>query len=310
MSDQPGPVACFSYLAAASLWQVQRFPTANHGAAVHAIEESIAADGPMVAATLGALGRPSLLVANDIGDDHSGEQVRRWLKRYQVGTTADVASGISTPQIVVVGDSHHTRTIFPYLPGVAEALEVVDLAPLASAAFAYIDGYSLIATAAARAIQAARAANLPLLLNLGGEQVSSDILAALHGYPRLILQTNITETSLDAAVRLAGYMQADMNPEWAIITAEDAGAAAVSRRERLGVPAFRVDVRHTHCAGAAFSGGLLYGLLEGLPMEEALTLACASGALRCARAHHEPLPSLDELRRLVRSRQDGAVPAA
>jgi sugar/nucleoside kinase (ribokinase family) len=27
--------------------------------------------------------------------------------------------------------------------------------------------------------------------------------------------------------------------------------------------AFRLEVHHTHCAGAAFSGGLLYGLFQG-----------------------------------------------
>jgi sugar/nucleoside kinase (ribokinase family) len=76
------------------------------------------------------------------------------------------------------------------------------------------------------------------------------------------------------------------------------------------VPAFRAHVRHTHCAGAAFSGGLLYGLLHGWPMTDTLTLASASGALRCERAHDQPMPSLAELRAFMSTRDRLPVPAA
>jgi sugar/nucleoside kinase (ribokinase family) len=85
---------------------------------------------------------------------------------------------------------------------------------------------------------------------------------------------------------------------------------ALSRTQQLTVPAFRVTVRHTHCAGAAFSGGLLYGLLQHWPMGEILVLACASGALRCERAHKEPMPALAELRAFVDSRERIGIPAA
>lgn len=310
MPDPGGLVVCFSYLAAANLWQVGRFPAANRGAEVRAIEESIAADGPMVAAVLTALGQPSLLLANNVGNDVSGIQVRNWLERYGVATTAETEADIPTPQIVVVGDSHHTRTLFPYLPGVADQLARVDLAPFASAAFAYVDCYALIQRSAVRAIHSTRSADVPLLLNLGGDQVSSDILTALRGYPRLILQTNITDASLETAARLAKYMQADVKPEWAVITAGAAGAAAASARDLVRAPAFRADVRHTHCAGAAFSGGLVYGLLRGWPMQDSLDLASASGALRCERAHHEHLPSLDQLARFMYARERSPTPAA
>lgn len=67
-----GPVVCFSYLAAAELWRVPHFPTANHGTEVLDIERSIAADAPMAAAVISALGVPTLLLANDIGDDADG----------------------------------------------------------------------------------------------------------------------------------------------------------------------------------------------------------------------------------------------
>ncbi|WP_228818508.1 carbohydrate kinase family protein [Nocardia transvalensis] len=76
------------------------------------------------------------------------------------------------------------------------------------------------------------------------------------------------------------------------------GGSALSkevRSEEVFVPAFEVEVRHTHCAGAAFSGGLLYGLRAGSLMQRSMVLGSASGALRCARHHSAPLPTRSEL---------------
>lgn len=98
------------YLAAASLWKVAQFPAANRGAEVETIEDSIAADGPMVAAVLAALGQPSLLMANGVGDDPPGHHVRNWLQQHRVQTTTDIKAVSTTPRIVVVGDNHDTRT--------------------------------------------------------------------------------------------------------------------------------------------------------------------------------------------------------
>jgi sugar/nucleoside kinase (ribokinase family) len=304
-----GPVVCFSYLAAASLWQVGHFPRPNHGAEVQAIEDSCAADGPMVAAALTALGEPALLLANTIGDDANGVKVHRWLLRHRVRSTTTIEDHVRTPQIVIVGDSNQTRTLFPYLSGVADELERVDLTPLASASFAYIDGYDMIAKAASLAIRAAKDAAVPLLLNLGGD-TPAEVFDALRGYPRLIVQTSVAEGGTAEAERHAGQLQDATGAEWAIITAGPAGAIAASRRECLSISAFQAESRHTHCAGAAFSGGLIYGLLHDWPMRDCLELASASGALRCERAQHEPLPSLGELRAFIESRQRVTTPAA
>src|SRR5580658_1430413 len=164
MSQMPGLVVCFSYLAAAELWQVPRFPSANHGAEVLSVERSIAADAPMAAAVLAALDMPALLLANEIGNDQKGSQVRAWLQRYRVDSTTRVTTNTTTPQIVVVADNDGTRTWFPHLPGVSTALVAVELSPLSSASFAYVDCYQLIEAAAVRVVQAARSADIPLLV--------------------------------------------------------------------------------------------------------------------------------------------------
>lgn len=124
------------------------------------------------------------------------------------------------------------------------------------------------------------------------------------------MQTSITDESLGTAARLATSLQADMQCEWAVITAGKAGAAVADKRGVLSVPAFRAQVRHTHYADAAFSGGLLYGLLHYWPMQDCLDLAAASGALRCERAQHESMATLDELRAFMQSRRGQSASAA
>jgi sugar/nucleoside kinase (ribokinase family) len=310
MSAQFNPVVCVSYLAHAALWKVAHFPLANHGAEVLSIEHSIAADAPMAAAVLAALDVPTVLLANDVGDDTSGAEVHGWLQHHGVMTTANVRAGTATPQIVVVADDHGTRTWFPYLPGVVDALGALDLSPIKRASFVYIDCYQLIEAPAVRAVQAARTAGVPLLLNLGGSPLSDAIAAAVRSHPRLVVQTNVDDAAHKEAPQLAAELRAVTGAEWAVVTAGVFGTVAVSQARCVVVPAFRANVRHTHCAGAAFSGGLLYGLLHDWPMTDSLSLSCASGALRCERAHHEPMPSLGELRACIGSRERITVPAA
>jgi sugar/nucleoside kinase (ribokinase family) len=298
-----GPVVCFSYLATAELWKVPCFPLANHGAEVLHIESSIAADGPMAAAVLSVLNVPTLLLSNNMGNDPAGSNVHTWLQRYGVNTTASVTSSRVTPQIVVVADDHGTRTWFPYLPGVAEDLTAVDLSPLVGASFAYIDCYQLIEAAAVRAIQVGRMTDVPLLLNLGGSPLSPLVATTVYGYPRLVVQTNVDDAAAATALHTATSILRATDAAWVVVTSGAAGALALSEHEQVASPAFQVAVRHTHCAGAAFSGGLLYGLLHDWPMDKALELACASGTMRCERGHHEPMPTFDELQTVIGSRQ-------
>jgi sugar/nucleoside kinase (ribokinase family) len=212
-------VVCFSYLAAAELWQVPRFPLANYGAEVVSVERSIAADAPMAAAVLAALDMPTLLLANETGNDQEGSQVLAWLQRYGVNSTSKVTADTGTPRIIVVADDDGTRTWFPHLSGVSAALAAVDLSPLISAAFAYVDCYQLIEPAAVRVIAAARSAEVPLLVNLGGSLLSSPAIAAVRGCRRLIMQTNVDDAANSDAPRVAYAILAATGADWAVITA-------------------------------------------------------------------------------------------
>ncbi|WP_282777480.1 carbohydrate kinase family protein [Nocardia sp. CC201C] len=301
-----GSVVCISYLALAELWRVPLFPAANHGAAVTDVEQSTAADAPMAAAVLSALNVPTLLITNPIGDDEDGRTVHRWLRQRGVKTNVPPTPDVVTPWIVVVADDQHTRTWFAHLPGVAARLATADLAPVANASFVYLDAYELIEEAAVRAIRAAKAVQVPLLLNLGGSPLSDRIRSAVAGHGQLLVQTNVNDDEHRDAPALASALLAQTGASWVVVTAGAFGAVAVSRTKEIARPAFPVKVRHTHSAGAAFSGGLLYGLRSGWSVERSMVLGSASGALRCARHHGAPLPTLAELESFAAQRQPAA----
>jgi sugar/nucleoside kinase (ribokinase family) len=159
------------------------------------------------------------------------------------------------------------------------------------------------------AIRAAKAAGVPLLLNLGGDS-PAEVFDAIRGYPRLIVQTSVSEANVPGSQRLAGHLLGATGAEWAVVTAGSAGAVAAGKDQCLTSPAFRADVVHTHCAGAAFSGGLLYEPFQGCAMRDCLDLAVASGALRCERGHGEPMQGPGGLRAFMQVRERAPVPAA
>ncbi|WP_433578557.1 carbohydrate kinase family protein [Nocardia brasiliensis] len=292
-------MVCVSYLALAELWTVPRFPVANGGAEIRSIEWSVAADGPMTAAVLASLGVPSLLISNDIGDDQRGHTVQRWLTERHVQRACAIRPEVVTPRIVVVADEKDTRTWFAHLPEVAAGLAAADLSAVAGASFVYLDAYELLEEAAVRVIATARTASVPLLINLGGSPLSTAVQSAVAGYEKLLIQTNVDDDAHTDTPAVAKSLLKQLKAAWAVVTAGAHGAVAVSGVEEVSVPAFPVAVRHTHCAGAAFSGGLLYGLRAGWPMRRSMVTASASGALRCARHHGAPLPSLAELTKIT-----------
>ncbi|MBF6546964.1 carbohydrate kinase family protein [Nocardia brasiliensis] len=247
-----GPVVCISYLAAAELWSVPQFPAANHGATVQSIEHSVAADGPMTAAVLTALDVPTQLIANDFGHNAEGRLVQRWLDKHRVATRAAASTDTATPWIVVIGDGHQTRTWFAHLSGVADQLRTLDLSVVSTASFVYVDAYELIEPAALRAIGAAQAVDVPVLVNLGGSPLSQAMRSAAAGHSNLILQTNADDADHLDTPHIAESLRSRTGARWVIVTVGARGAVAVSRTKQIAVSAFPVQVRHTHCAGAAF----------------------------------------------------------
>lgn len=102
------------------------------------------------------------------------------------------------------------------------------------------------------------------------------------------------EQALRAAERLRGARST------VIVTLGDKGAVWAGPEGSGEVEAYEVEVVDTTACGDSFVGTLIWALSENMPLEQAMKLANAAGALTATRAGAQPsLPDLNELRRFA-----------
>lgn len=276
-------LACFGYLAYAQVFRITAYPAANSGAQVTQIIPSLAGDAPIAALTARQLGTHVSLVSNPVSLDPAGLAVLHTLDAIGVAHQAvPVAmSGPGTPQLTIVTDEAGTRTWFAWLGTAIDYLDDTDPTPLTTARLAYIDCYRIIDLAAAAAITSSRA---PLLLNLGGDPLSDVVASAARNRHVAFVQTNLDESQADQAESLAADLHERIAADAVVITLGKLGALARTATGAAAASAPRRSIRHTHGAGAAFSGGLAHAHLSGAGLSEALSVACAVATAYCAAA--------------------------
>lgn len=275
----PPDLACFGYLALAQVNIVAAYPPVNTGAVVYEIVPSLAGDAPLAASTARRLGSSVVLVSNRVGLDRAGQIVLDLLDTaYVTHGVSPATTGSGTPQLIVISDDEGNRTWFAWLGDAVSQLAAVDLSPLSMARLAYLDCYRVLDGLAAAAIAACRA---PLLLNLGGDPLTAETAAAASDRHIAYVQTNLDEHDADRAEHLAADLFARLNPDAAVVTLGRLGALGYTAAGAFHVQAPHVPVRHTHGAGAAFSGGLAHAHLTGATVRQAVHAGCVAGTRHC-----------------------------
>jgi sugar/nucleoside kinase (ribokinase family) len=280
-------LACFGYLAYAQVFGVAAYPAANSGAQVTQIIPSLAGDAPIAALTARQLGLHVSLISNPVSLDPAGLAVLHTLDTIGVAHQAvPVAmAGLGTPQLTIITDDAGTRTWFAWLGIAIDQLNSADPTPLVTARLAHVDCYRVIDPASAAAISACRA---PLLLNLGGDPLSEAVAAAASDRHVAFVQTNLDEADADEAETLAAQLHERIAADAVVITLGRFGAFARTATGTIRASAPSTAIRHTHGAGAAFSGGLAHAHLRGAGLAEALQAACTVATAHCAAANHIP----------------------
>lgn len=276
-------IVCFSYLAAVKTLNVDHFPPLDYGVEIERSSNSVAGDGPLVAAGFAANGWIASLTCNDPGSDSSGaslrEQVRRW------GVSLRTGSELMTcPQNFVVCDRLGNRTWFS---GLGEAVATLpDLAlPAPSAVdFVYIDCYEVIGMASvAAAIAALDATAAQVCINLGGSPPSAELVDALRTRRRpQVLQTSSASQDRSEALDLAHQLAPKLGASHTVVTAGAGGVVAISAVEVVESAAFEIEDPSTPGAGAAFSVGFLLGLDSGSGLSECCDIAQVFSANWCS----------------------------
>jgi sugar/nucleoside kinase (ribokinase family) len=90
-------------------------------------------------------------------------------------------------------------------------------------------------------------------------------------------------------------------PQVVIIKRGEHGSMLCSRTVEINLPAYRVEVRDTTCAGDSFVAGFLFGLSQNKHVAEAMRLGNAAGALCTTRLSHHGVTSLADLDVLIKT---------
>ncbi len=99
--------------------------------------------------------------------------------------------------------------------------------------------------------------------------------------------------------REAGRTLLGYGPKAVAIKRGEHGAMLVTKDEVVNYPAYHVKVVDTTCAGDAFAAGFLLGVSLGQPLDEAVRLGNAAGALCTTQLSHRGVTSRDAVRRLM-----------
>jgi fructokinase len=258
-----------------------------------------------VAVGLARLGVETAFVSK-VGADEFGEFLRATLEREGVDTsglitTKQAPTGLAFVSLAKDGE----RTFAFYRDPCADTLlapEDLRERPWRGAQVFHYGSISLIAEPSRSATLAAIARaeergmliscdpNLRLPLWRSAQEARAGMKLALR-YPHIV---KISEEEVD-------FLGSVPRAPLVVVTRGARGGTVIEAGRRLfDFPAFRVKAIDSTGAGDAFTAGLLYGMLRGLPLPETIRVAAACGALVTLRRGAIPaMPGIAAIRRIL-----------
>jgi sugar/nucleoside kinase (ribokinase family) len=240
---------------------------------------------------LAAWGVPTRLSGNAVGRDEYGDRVWGWLSAYGVLdlTCLDRRDDIRTPtgRSVIFPDGHRYLLCFDFV-GAPMRLPAPDL--LAGVKIAAVNFYAM--NPEPSSAELAR-----LAARMGVAVVATDVIDP--GHEMLGIASVVINSAAATRDQVPG---ADVNQHarrlheicgrTIIVTDSDREVYAISPDGRAcsAVPP-RVGVVDTTGAGDAFRAGVIYGMLQGWPLERTIGWAAATGSLQVQRSGPQDQPA-------------------
>jgi 5-dehydro-2-deoxygluconokinase len=268
--------------------------------------------------------RSALLTA--VGDDQVGDFVTAFLEREQVETRfIPRKPGRRTSAVILTIQPPDKFPLTFYRDNCADrALTIDDVAraPVAESRVVFVTGTGLNHAPAREATLAAaataRSAGVPVVVDIDYRPDQWDAAPLFAAQMQALLQSATlavgTEEELaaasgseDVAQGAAAVLASGIE---ALIIKRGARGATVFRRDRppADVAPFPIEVLNVLGAGDAFASGFLYGYLQGWPLERAVRIGNACGAIVVTRhGCANFMPTLDEVSAFVENRGEPAL---
>jgi sugar/nucleoside kinase (ribokinase family) len=261
-----------------------------------------AANTAAVLAKLGAESRLAALIGRDtLGDAALADQVRVGVKVEAVIRDPD----LPTSTAIVLVDSAGQRSFF-YRPGTLEKMSNrhVPDSVVKGARLVHVGGaMKMLDFDLAELMGRAKSFGCLTSLDTDWDIYGNWMRKLESAMPKIdYLITNEEEAAMlagredpaDSGRALLAY-----GPKAVAIKRGERGAMLVTKEGVAEFPAYRVTVKDTTCAGDAFAAGFLFGVSRGEPLDDAVRLGNAAGALCATQISHRGVTSLEAVRRLI-----------
>lgn len=267
-----------------------RVPERGENILAHRLQIGPGGKGANAAVAVARMGVESILIGR-IGDDNFGSEELAALRAE--GVNADfvgIDPEVQTGTAVVMVDDEGENTILVII-GANDRLtpEHVEagLAPHWDDLDALLINFEVPEESVAAAIHAAHARDVPCVVDAGPpREFGADVWGEA---------TVISPNALEAATLVGHPVESDVEvedaarellaagPQSVVLKRGSAGALLATSEGVTHVPSFRVNVVDTTGAGDAFSGALVVAIAEGKPLQEAVRIASAAGAITVTR---------------------------
>ena len=274
-----GDVVCFGFLTYCLLLVVETLPAKNAGAPILETVGTFGDDAAIVACLLSGWGVPATLISSPVGDDYYGTKVIEQLGARGIDVDERVTEGLTTPLEVGIVDASGARTYFQRRdPLILDSLTAARTNQLSGARMLYADWYD--APGALAAMEIARCQDVPVFLNLESQYENNPKL------PELLRYANICQVSMDEPEASGDPFEVaraliDQGVGTVLVTLGADGCVVAQPNQAFYLRAPKVKVVDGYGAGAAFSAGMIYGLLSGWSLDRSARFATAHAGLKC-----------------------------
>lgn len=289
----------FGMLTPVYIMALDKLPKRNTGAIVDDVSEYVYDDAAIIACNLSQWGVPSGMIGTAVGDDILGHHVENMLDDFGVQGKVRFTKKYKTPLEVNVSDKKGARTFFwQRSEEILETLDTASLSMIKKARLLYVDWYD--GDHIVRAMEEANRHNVPVFLNFEHGHKDPRLLKKYAGMVTICQAvTDVAQIGKKQAMLLLARKLINAGIQTAIITMASQGCLVVQGEQIIRVYAPKVKAVDGSGAGATFSSGFIYGVLNEWTLEETVRFAIAAASLKVTHAGLKMFP-VQEIQGLAR----------